>query len=152
MLKSFLYPLSIRFVFFHLCVTAQKHSRQTSYIYIYATIHIFNTIIITNGHSSLEKYTSHFIERVVCERELETEQRLQHTDLTSSSGHSSVSFSFSCAAQPEAWGPAPRWDLVLTARSETLLQNSDLQLQLLNRGLKAPSTGCWFSLLHLISN
>ena len=32
MLKSFLYPLSIRFVFFHLCVTAQKHSRQTLYI------------------------------------------------------------------------------------------------------------------------
>ena len=25
-------------------------------------------------HSSLEKYTSHFIEKVVCERELETEQ------------------------------------------------------------------------------
>ena len=32
MLKSFLYPLSIRFIFFHLCVTAQKHLRQTSYI------------------------------------------------------------------------------------------------------------------------
>ena len=32
MFKSFLYPLSIRFVFFHLCVPAQKHSRQTSYI------------------------------------------------------------------------------------------------------------------------
>ena len=32
LLKSFLYPLSIRFVFFHLCVTAQKHLRQTSYI------------------------------------------------------------------------------------------------------------------------
>ena len=28
----------------------------------------------TSGHRSLEKYTSHFIERVVCERELETEQ------------------------------------------------------------------------------
>ena len=40
---------------------------------------IFNTIK-TSGHSSLEKYTSHFIERVVCERELETEQRLQHID------------------------------------------------------------------------
>ena len=39
----------------------------------------FNTIK-TSGHSSLEKYTSHFIERVVCERELETEQRLQHID------------------------------------------------------------------------
>ena len=37
-----------------------------------------NDTIRTGGHSSLEKYTSHFIERVVCERELETEQRLQH--------------------------------------------------------------------------
>ena len=34
---------------------------------------IFNRIK-TSGHSSLEKFTSHFIERVVCERELETEQ------------------------------------------------------------------------------
>ena len=34
----------------------------------------------TSGHSSLEKYTSHFIEMVVCERELKTEQRLQHID------------------------------------------------------------------------
>ena len=33
-----------------------------------------------SGQSSLEKYTSHFIERVVCERELETEQRLQYID------------------------------------------------------------------------
>ena len=33
-----------------------------------------NDAITTSGHSSLEKYTSHFIERVVCERELETEQ------------------------------------------------------------------------------
>ena len=31
-------------------------------------------------HSSLEKYTSHIIERVLCERRLETEQRLQHID------------------------------------------------------------------------
>ena len=30
--------------------------------------------IKTSRHSSFEKYTSHFIERVVCERELETEQ------------------------------------------------------------------------------
>ena len=43
-------------------------------------------------------------ERVVCERGLETEQRLQHIDLPSPSGHSRVSFSFSMAAQPEAWG------------------------------------------------
>ena len=47
--------------------------------YTYACRNIFNTIT-TSGHSSLEKYISHFIERVVCERELETEQRLQHID------------------------------------------------------------------------
>ena len=33
-----------------------------------------NDAMKTSGHRSLEKYTSHFIERVVCERELETEQ------------------------------------------------------------------------------
>ena len=44
----------------------------THYTYSYACRNIFSTIK-TSGHSSLEKYTSHFIERVVCERELETE-------------------------------------------------------------------------------
>ena len=39
-----------------------------------------NDAMKTIGHSSLEKYTSHFIERVVCERELETEQKLQYID------------------------------------------------------------------------
>ena len=33
-----------------------------------------NDAMKMSGHRSLEKYTSHFIERVVCERELETEQ------------------------------------------------------------------------------
>ena len=47
------------------------------------------------GKTSSKKYTSHFIVRFACERELETEQRLQHNDLTSPSGHSRVSFSFS---------------------------------------------------------
>ena len=40
----------------------------------------------------------------VCERELDTEQRLQHIDLPSPSGHHRVSFWFSWAAQPGAWG------------------------------------------------
>ena len=43
-------------------------------LYTYTCGNIFNTIK-TSGHSSLEKYTSHFIE--MCERELLTEQRLQ---------------------------------------------------------------------------
>ena len=54
--------------------------------------------------TSLKKYTSHFIRKVVCQRELETEQRLQHIDLSSPSGHRPVSFSFSWAAHPGAWG------------------------------------------------
>ena len=54
---------------------------MNNYTYTYACRNIFNTIK-TSGHSSLEKYTSHFIERVrkgyegyYCVRgELETEQ------------------------------------------------------------------------------
>ena len=61
--------------------------------------------ITTSGHSSSEKYTSHFTERVVCERELETEQRLQHIN-PHSSGYDSLSFPFSWAAQPGTWGPS----------------------------------------------
>ena len=50
--------------------------------------------------------TSYFICKVVCERELETEQRLQHIDPTLMA-ISVVSFSFWRAAQLEAQGPTP---------------------------------------------
>ena len=79
-------------------VTLYSHDHYT---YTYTRRNIFNTIRKSKDTSS-EKHTSHFIERVVCERELETEQRLQHID-AHSYGHNSVSFPFSCAAQPEAW-------------------------------------------------
>ena len=72
---------------------------MNNYTYTYACSNISNTIKMS-GHSSLEKYTSHFIESVVCERELETEQRLQHIDPPNSSGYRSLSFPFSWAAQP----------------------------------------------------
>ena len=45
----------------------------------------------------------------MCEGELETEQRLQHTDLPSPSGHRRLSFSFSWDAQPGVWGPSLSW-------------------------------------------
>ena len=54
-------------------------------------------------HSLLEKYTSHFIWKVVCERELETEQNCNILTPTLMA-ISVVSFSFSRADQPEAWG------------------------------------------------
>ena len=50
---------------------------QHNYTYTYACRNIFNTIK-TSGHSSLEKYTSHFIERIVFERELETEKTAKY--------------------------------------------------------------------------
>ena len=53
------------------------YSHEQLYIHIYMQKH---NDAITSRHSSLEKYTSHFIERVVCERELETEQKLQYID------------------------------------------------------------------------
>ena len=94
---------------------------MNNYTYTYACRNIFNTID-TRGHSSLEKYTSHFIERVVCERELETEQRLQHIDSPpNSSGYHSLSFPFSWAAQPGTWGPSLCWDMVLIPASSLQL-------------------------------
>ena len=51
-----------------------------------------------------KKYISHFIVRFACERELETEQRLQYID-PHSYGHQCCVFSFSRAARPEAQRP-----------------------------------------------
>ena len=55
--------------------------------------------------TSSKKYTSHFIERIVCERELETEQNCNIL-IPTLMAISIVSFSFSRAAQPGAWGPS----------------------------------------------
>ena len=50
---------------------------MNNYTYTYACSNIFNTIKMS-GHSSLEKYTSHFIERIVCERLVGDWTELQH--------------------------------------------------------------------------
>ena len=64
-------------------------------------------------------------------------------------GHNSVSFPFSWAAQPGAWGPSlsGTWfsfQHLLSNWSEALTAQSGV--------LRAPSAGCWFSLQHLLSN
>ena len=72
-------------------------------------------------HSSLEKYTSHFIwkgskglRKVLSVRgEMETEQNCNILTPTNSSVYSSISFPFSWAAQPGSWGPSPCWDMFL---------------------------------------
>ena len=86
-----------------------------------------NDAMKTSGHSSLEKYTSHFIWKgskgllkvLLCERWVGDWTELQHID-PHSYGHNSVSFPFSWAAQPGT------------------------------RGLRL--SGTWFSFQHLLSN
>ena len=65
----------------------------------------------------------------MCERELETEQRLQHIDLPSPSRHRCVSFSFSWTAQPG--GPASLGHVLIPASSHQLVSK-------LNRGSWGP--------------
>ena len=71
-------------------------------------------------HSSLEKYTSHFIERVVCERELETEQIC---NILTPTLQAIIAF-LSCS--PVLLNHGPRDSASL------------LRLQLLNRGPEGP--------------
>ena len=72
------------------------------YTYI-CRIHI-DEIIKTSEDFFKKIYLSLYLKGFECERELETEQRLQHIDLPSPSRHRRVSFSSSWAAQPGAWG------------------------------------------------
>ena len=90
--------------------------------YSYACGNIVNSIK-TNGPSSLEKYTSHFIrkgyERVVV-WEVSWKLNEDCNILTpGSSSYSSISFPFSWAALSGAWGPSCCWDLVLSSRTGT---------------------------------
>ena len=79
----------------------------------------------------------------MCERELETEQRLQHIDLHPE--HCCVLFSFSWAAQLGAWGPS----LSGTCSHSSIFSPTGLQTQ---SGVpKAPSAVWWLSLPHLVS-
>ena len=117
-----------------------------------------NDAMKTSGHRSLEKYTSHFIWKgskgllkvLLCEKWVEDWTELQHID-PHSYGHKSVSFPFSWAAQPGAWGPSlsGTW-----SSFQHLLSNSlGLWTPTAQSGvLRAPSARCWFSLQHLISN
>ena len=92
----------------YLCRGVRPLSNQASY-WLWVVTH--NCYILTcrfmqkesqrhndkgRAKTSLKKiYLSLYLLMFACERELETEQRLQHIDLTSSSGHSRVSFLFS---------------------------------------------------------
>ena len=112
------------------------YSHDQLYKQIY--MHAEHNDTIKTSDSSLDKYTSHFIERVVRERELETEQN--GNILTPRSiGHNRVSFSFSSATQPGAWGPSLSGTCSHSSIfSPTCLIPNSSDLQLLNRGSQGP--------------
>ena len=125
---------------------------MNNYTYIYADACMQNHIKHNKDerHSSLEKYTSHFIWKgskgllkvLLCERWVGGWTQLQHID-PHSYGHNSVSFPFSWAAQPGAWG---------LSLSGTCSSFQHLLFHCSIGGLRALFAGCWFSLPHLISN
>ena len=88
----------------------------------------------------------------MCERELETEQRLQHIDLTNPSRHSRVLLSFSwTAAQPEG----RRLTLLGAGFLYLILSPTGLRTHRGSRGPLLPGGGFHYrilSLTHLISN
>ena len=100
--------------------------------------------IMTNGHSSLEKYTSHFIrkgcERIMCERWVGDLNKDCNILTPSSSVLSSTSFSFCWAAQPGALRSQPLlWELVLTASNR-------------NNWLQTNWTSCGTGLYHCLTS
>ena len=74
-----------------------------------------NDTMIDESGTVLEKYTSHFIWKGCVWEGVEDLTELQHID-PHSIGHNRVSFPFSWAAQPGAWGPL-RWVLAFSTAS-----------------------------------
>ena len=70
-----------------------------------------NDAIKTSGHSSLEKYTSHFIWKGCVWEGVRDRTELQHID-PHSSGYNSISFPFSCLLNRVPGGPSLSWDMV----------------------------------------
>ena len=99
-------------------------------------------------HSSLEKYTSHFIERVVYERELE-----QNCNILTPTLMAITAF---LSHFPELLNRGPGGPASLgRGPHSSIFSPTDLRLWTPTAQLgvlRAPFAGCWFSLQHLISN
>ena len=119
------------------------------HIHLHMHAHLYaehNDDTIKTSDTVLRKiYLSLLFERVLCERELETEQNCNI--LTPTLVAISVSFLFSWAAQPGAWGPAS-----LGAGFLYRILSPTRLVSILLIKLRAPSAGCWLSLLHLVTN
>ena len=95
------------------------YSHEQLYIHICMQNHN-NDTIKTSRHSSLEKYTSHFIWKgskrlrkvLLCERWVGDWTKTATYWPPNSSGYHSLYFPFSWAAQPGVWGFSLCWDMV----------------------------------------
>ena len=129
-----------RFKFVHLIFSGRLHVHShtcTCVVYSYADSCINITTHNNNRRAKqfLEKYTSHLFERVVCERELGTEQNFNI--LTPTLMTIGVSFPFSWAAQPAAWGSAS----LSASFLYHILSPTRLISKLINRG--SEGSLCW---------
>ena len=113
--------------------------------------------IITSDTVLRKIYLSLYLKRVVCERELETEENCNI--LTPTLIAISLSFPFSWVTQPGAWGPSLSGSCLLyrilspTGLISNLIWSpTRLIPNWLIGGLRVPSAGCWLSLPHLVSN
>ena len=113
------------------CSSCLLYSHEQLYIHIYTQKH--NDAITTSGHSSFDKYTSHFIRngwkglrKVMCDRWVVDWTKTEtYWPPPSSSGHSSASFSFFWAAQPGTLGGLAS---LLRAGSHRSIWNTDFKL------------------------
>ena len=117
LINTYLTTLPLLYTHNHNNTTKKKDDRRLLYQYIYIPLTLLK---------GFEKGYSRF----ACERELETEQKLQYFDPTLMAVNV-VSFSFSRAAQPEAQRPTLLGDL--------LYLFSNFSAPQLNQGPKAPS-------------
>ena len=119
-------------------------NRSNYVVYSYNTYHILTQWIKTSK-DFFKEYISHFIVRFACERELETEQRLQYIDPTLMAiSVSSFLFSWCSTGGPGAQLSAECWlslPHLFTNGSPKLLGAP-----------RAPSAGWWLSLPYLVSN
>ena len=121
-----------------------KRDKITTVLYTHMQMHVEHNDTIKTSDTVLRKYISlTLFERVVCQRELETEQNCNI--LTPTLMAISVSFQFSLAAQPGAWGPSLSG--YCSSIQHLISNSSDPQLRLHNWGPTLKDAGFLYRIL-----
>ena len=92
-----------------ICRSMQKHLQHNKD----ERIQFFRKMYLSLYSKGFQRVTK----GIICERWVGDWIELQHIDPTNSSCYNSISFPFSWAAQPGAWGPSLYWDMFLIPAS-----------------------------------